>query len=118
MVEVWARLVGGCVYGRVERRTSVGVMCECVDGVERSGRHDLPAAERTLGREALLSLCKEPPEGTVVVEDVGVMAAEHGQGCDRVGDGFEADATPQVGLEGELPMGSLRRDTRVDNGVS
>jgi len=107
VVEVRARVIGGCVYGRVGRRASVGVMCECVDGVERRDGHDLPAAERTLGREAPLSLCQEPLQGAVVVEDVGVMAAEHGESHGRVGDGFVADSTPQVGLEGELTMRSL-----------
>ena len=107
MVEVRARLVGGDVDGRVRRRASVGVVCDGVDGVERRDGHDLPATERTVGRDTLLSLCKEPLQGAVAVEDVGVMAAEHGESHGRVGDGFVADSTPQVGLEGELTMRSF-----------
>ena len=107
MVEVRARLVGECVYGRVGGRASVGLVGERVDGVERRGGHDLMAAERTLGREAPLSLCQVPLEGTVMVEDMGGMAAEHGRGRGRVGDGFIADATAKVRPEGELTIGSL-----------
>lgn len=113
MVEVWARLVGECVYGRVGGRASVGLVGERVDGVERRDGHDLMAAERTLGREAPLSLCQVPLQGTTMVEDVGGMAAEHGRGRGRVGDGFVADSTAQVGSEGELTTGSLSCTLRV-----
>ena len=48
-----------------------------------------------------MSLAVEPGDGAGVVEDVGVVAAAHREGEERVGDGLEADAAAEVGVEGE-----------------
>ena len=71
--------------------------------IELGRGKDGGAAERTGAVEILLSLLDVPLEGTVVVDDVGVVAAVHGGGGGGLVDLVVADATAEVGLKDQLP---------------
>ena len=76
---------------------------EGIDLIELGWGENSGAAERTGGVEILLSLLDIPLQGTVVMDNVGVVAAVHA-GCGRgLVDLFVADATAEVGMEDQLP---------------
>ncbi len=72
---------------------------EGVEGIKVGDGEDLVSAERAGRVEVALALGEVPLEGAFVVEDVGVVAARHRGGEERVEDLLEADAAAEVRAE-------------------